>query len=68
MFRTKNLLAAITRVQVALENSFDQKLSSHFFIIKTASWVANIELDIRGARDTDIEFMNCMTEEVDHYQ
>ena len=24
----------------------------------------NIELDIRGARDTDIEFMNCTTEQV----
>ena len=36
VFRTKNLLAAITRVQVALENSLDQKLSSHFLIYKNS--------------------------------
>ena len=36
VFRTKNLLAAIIRVQVDLENSLDQKLSSLFFIYKNS--------------------------------
>ena len=36
VFQTKNLLAAITRVQVAHENSLDQKLSSHFLIYKNS--------------------------------
>ena len=52
---------------VVLENSLDQKLSSHFLIyIKTVSCLElqNIELDIRGARETDIEFMNYRREEV----
>ena len=52
---------------VALENGVDQRLSSHFLIHKNSKQrneLHNIELDIRGTRDTPIELMNCTIEEV----
>ena len=58
---------------MVLENSLDQKLSSHLLIFKNSTLIYtekqrlelhNIELDIRGARDTDIEVMNCPREEL----
>ena len=45
----------------------DQKLSSHFLIykiIKQRLELHNIQLDIQGAPDTDIEVMNYTREEV----
>ena len=65
VFRTKNLLAAIASVQVAHENSLDLRLLSHFLIYKNSALNCKTSnLTLRGARDTDIEFMNCMIEEV----
>ena len=49
---------------VALENSVDQKLSSHFLVYKNSVLNYITSNLTRGARDMDIEFMNCTREEV----
>ena len=49
---------------VAIENSVDQKLSSHFLVYKNSVLNYITSNLTRGARDMDIEFMNSTRDEV----